>query len=82
MRSIDEIHGGRELISSKDLRECILVKTGLSISVNTIAAWRAMKMPGAIQPPRQRYWLYDWSLIWPWYLTYGAIQKAKRFKSS
>lgn len=81
MRTIEEIHAGRDLISAKDVMECILVKTGLSISINTIAAWRGMEMPGAIQPPGQRYWRYDWSLIWPWYLTYTENQKKKRFKS-
>jgi hypothetical protein len=80
MRSIEEIHAGRDVITARDVVECIKVKTGRSISVNTIIAWRAMDMPGAFNPPGQRYWFYTWELLWAWYQTYTATQASKRRK--
>ena len=78
MRSIEEIHAGREFITAKDLRECFEVKTGLRIGLNTIAAYRAMKMPGAFHPPGSRLWLYEWGPVWEWYRTYTERKVSKR----
>lgn len=82
MRSIEEILAGRELITARDVLECIFIKTGRSVSLNTIAAWRAMDMPGAIQPPGQRIWYYDWPQLWDWYRTYSVNRTKKRAKIS
>jgi hypothetical protein len=82
MRSIEEIHDGRDVIMGKDVIECIKVKTGRSISANTLIAWRAMDVPGAFQPPGQRYWFYAWEPLWAWYQTYTATKASKRRKKS
>lgn len=84
MRTIEEILGGRELIMANDVLECFVAKTGRSISLNTLAAMRAMDSDSAwaIQPPGQRYWLYDWGLLWAWYRTYSQRKSARRRKIS
>lgn len=84
MRSVDEIIAGRELIMAVDVLACFEAATGRSISPNTLAAWRVMDPLGvwAVQPPGQRYWVYDWPQLWTWYRTYTATQKQNRRRKS
>lgn len=80
MRTIDDIIAGRELIMATDVKECFQIKTGRSIGPNTLAAWRAMDPTWSMQPPGQRYWLYDWPRLWAWYRTYSQAHKGHRSK--
>lgn len=77
-RTVEEGIDGRSLVPTKDIIECIRIETGRTIGRNIFPAWRAMKMPGAVQPPGQRIWLYDWEAVWGWYLTYSALRRARR----